>query len=365
MPRYDFVSPGGAAGNAIQQFLAEREAQRRQQLLDELFQQRQEADLALREEDVLSRRTQAQTAAARQAQLEAQATEDRQRAADERAAAQRQAENVRGVRGMIGEAQTQGPLTPETARTIGIMAYQEGITPPAEVTQMLQPPKRTVVQTVDAQGQPIRRAVTDEELAGGVPEYQAPDEAAGWQSAGSGVIFNPSTGEFRRVPGGRDDAGTGRTEQEDAAASYSSQTADRTITAIDDVLPKITQWTAGPGGYWLGKIPGTPAADVSAQLATVTGNIAFNALQQMRAASKTGGALGAVSERELDLLASVEGSIRQNQSPENLREQLGKIRASMERFKAAQAQMGRSGGGGGGEETPEARRKRLYDELSK
>lgn len=119
---------------------------------------------------------------------------------------------------------------------------------------------------------------------------------------------------------------------DDASSQYSIDSVNRTIAAISEVLPKITSTTAGPVGAIARRIPGTEAANVSAELATVAANIAFNALQQMRAASKTGGALGAISERELDLLSSVEGSLRQDQSPANLKAQLEKVRASMERW---------------------------------
>lgn len=115
---------------------------------------------------------------------------------------------------------------------------------------------------------------------------------------------------------------------------YAIDAAQRTITAIDEVLPKISNMTAGVGSL-LSKIPGSSAANVSAELSSVAANVAFQALQAMREASKTGGALGQVSERELDLLSAVEGSIRQNQSPDNLRKNLLLIKASMQRFMAA------------------------------
>lgn len=121
----------------------------------------------------------------------------------------------------------------------------------------------------------------------------------------------------------------------EAGDKFTADTAGRVISAIDEVMPKINNWTAGPGGALLRKIPGTAASNVDAQLATVVGNVAFNALQQMRAASKTGGALGAISEKELALLSSVEGSIRQDQSPANLKAQLQKIRDSMTRVQMA------------------------------
>ena len=63
-------------------------------------------------------------------------------------------------------------------------------------------------------------------------------------------------------------------------------------------------------------------------------------------------ALGQVSERELDLLSAVEGSIRQHQSPGNLRAQLQKVRASMARVQQA-AQFA---GGGPVRVNPEAAR---------
>ena len=336
MPRYDFQSPGAAAGNAIQQFLMQRALQERQAMLDEQMRQQQLADEEDRKRRIGLQERQFTAEQERRAKLDAQA-------ADERDAAKRQQANATGVRGMMADAMTQGPLTHDSAKTIGVMAFREGMDAPPEVTRMLEPPKRSTVRTTGPDGRPIQRAVTEEELIAGVPEYQEPDEpnAGSWASAGNGLLYNTRTGETRRIDGG---SGGG------AANDYATDTADRVITAIDDVLPKINNWTAGPGGAVLSRFPGTDARDVSAELQTVTGNIAFNALQQMRNASKTGGALGSVAQEELRLLQSVEGSLRQDQSPANLRAQLEKVRASMERFKAAQA-MGndaaprRTGGG--------------------
>lgn len=51
----------------------------------------------------------------------------------------------------------------------------------------------------------------------------------------------------------------------------------------------------------------------------------------MRAASKTGGALGQVSDREGQLLQSSLGALDQGQSPKAFREQLDKIEESLRR----------------------------------
>ena len=60
-------------------------------------------------------------------------------------------------------------------------------------------------------------------------------------------------------------------------------------------------------------VPGSSAKNVSALLDTVKANVGFEQLSAMRAASPTGGALGAVSERENALLQSVLGSVEQSQ----------------------------------------------------
>ena len=55
----------------------------------------------------------------------------------------------------------------------------------------------------------------------------------------------------------------------------------------------------------------------------------------MREASKTGGALGNVSDRELELLSNSLGAIEQNQHPDVLRSELANIRDSLSRWRDA------------------------------
>ena len=63
-----------------------------------------------------------------------------------------------------------------------------------------------------------------------------------------------------------------------------------------------------------------------ALLDTVEANIGFDKLQQMRAASPTGGALGQVSERENKLLQATYGSLSQSQSEEQFKRNLRRLR---------------------------------------
>lgn len=113
---------------------------------------------------------------------------------------------------------------------------------------------------------------------------------------------------------------------------------DAQINGKDVLLDTITQaqttlandqgslipTTAGLSGL-LGNVPGTPGANLRATINTIKSNLAFDRLQAMRDASKTGGALGAVSEKELKLLESSIASLDTSQSADQLAENLQKV----------------------------------------
>lgn len=319
MPQFQ----AGGGYDAIQQFMLQREMQRRQQMLDELMQQQQAEQSGMRQREMALREQEA----ARRERMDTEASEAR-------ATQQRSAQNTIGVRGMMADALTQGPLTPDSAKTIGIMAFREGMDAPPEVQQM---------QAQEEEARTRSAGLADYEARQMIDASTQPREEPDRFMNVGGAVFDRTTESFRTPPepGGR--GATNATTGEGQPSPYAIETARRTIQAIDDVLPKINNLTAG-GGSLLKMVPGSEAANVSAELSSVAANVAFNALQAMREASKTGGALGQVSERELDLLSAVSGSIRQNQSPDNLKIQLGKIRESMARFQAAAGGGGDAGG---------------------
>lgn len=72
-----------------------------------------------------------------------------------------------------------------------------------------------------------------------------------------------------------------------------------------------------------------------AQLDTLKANITFGELTAMREASKTGGALGQVSDREGQLLGAALGALNMSQSAENFQKQLTKIKESIQRWQSA------------------------------
>jgi hypothetical protein len=100
-------------------------------------------------------------------------------------------------------------------------------------------------------------------------------------------------------------------KQQIAAIKKPLETTETMLRAIGDIRRIYEGWSPATGfaGSILQWIEGSDAADVRKLVKTLQGNIAFKTLADMKAASPTGGALGAVSERELDMLAAAMGSI--------------------------------------------------------
>lgn len=122
----------------------------------------------------------------------------------------------------------------------------------------------------------------------------------------------------------------------EAPSPYTAERSQRTRQSVRELMGKVGVNTSGWGSL-LSYLPATDARNFAAELDTLKANIAFNELAQMRAASKTGGALGSVSERELALLEATLGALDAGQSPENLRQQLQKVDDSIARWEQAQA----------------------------
>jgi len=118
--------------------------------------------------------------------------------------------------------------------------------------------------------------------------------------------------------------------------SYNDTKNSQALDAAKKLRDKVSGWTAGAGSM-LSSIPATDARNFKAELQTLKSNIAFNELAQMRAASKTGGALGAVSDKESALLESALGALDQGQSPDQLRAQLDQIVNSLSNYEAAKS----------------------------
>ena len=115
-------------------------------------------------------------------------------------------------------------------------------------------------------------------------------------------------------------------KREEALIRYSQGILD----AIERIEPTLSSnpFDLSYGGGRIGVLSrATGGGRAEAQLlGTLQAKIAFKTLQEIREQSKTGGGLGSISERELDLLAGAEGALGQDLSDEQLRETLAKLR---------------------------------------
>lgn len=119
------------------------------------------------------------------------------------------------------------------------------------------------------------------------------------------------------------------------AANAALERIRNTRAKVDEALGATNNLTAGFLGGLTSRVGGTPAANLAATIDTIEANLSFSELQKMRDNSPTGGALGQVTERELALLGATVASLRQSQSPEQLRRNLGVINESLARWEAA------------------------------
>lgn len=86
----------------------------------------------------------------------------------------------------------------------------------------------------------------------------------------------------------------------------------------------------GLGGETKSKVPGSPAANVRSRLEQLTGSLFVEALTAMRNASKTGAAVGSVTEKEGSKLEASRAAIQQFQSAESARKELTRLLRQLE-----------------------------------
>ena len=133
-------------------------------------------------------------------------------------------------------------------------------------------------------------------------------------------------GDLEAIPGGPADLKLQGTFNQDTSALNASQDALRRLKTEAHSLrvhPGLEGITGMRGAF--PNIPGGQAADAQAKLQTLKSQIAFGVLQDMRANSKTGGALGNVSDAEGKRLESNLAALDQAQSIEQFDASLQQI----------------------------------------
>lgn len=137
---------------------------------------------------------------------------------------------------------------------------------------------------------------------------------------------NPAGYRMERIPGGPEDNAAAVALQAEGVAR-SSQVVLEDIGRLREAIKGAPFYNpaTGFGAERLSEVGGTNAADAKAIVDTLSANIGFDRLQQMREASPTGGALGAISDTEMRLLSSVLGSLSQRQSAAQFQENLDRL----------------------------------------
>lgn len=117
----------------------------------------------------------------------------------------------------------------------------------------------------------------------------------------------------------------GQLNADTQALTGSMANFDRLATAANEVLnhPGINGITGLRGK--IPNIPGTDAANAEALLGTLKSQVGFGVLQDMRNNSKTGGALGSVSDAEGKRLESNLAALDKSQSVEQFKSNLKKV----------------------------------------
>jgi hypothetical protein len=190
-----------------------------------------------------------------------------------------------------------------------------------------------------------------------VPRGQSWGQAPAPKAPGTVVNVGPNGEEFGKAPEGtvwqRDETGKVKLDERGApvaipfqggpvwekqqsqggkeASAAERQARQGGVVAQDidralDIVSGSPMLTTGMGAQMLSGVGGTSAKNVAALLDAVKANVGFDQLQAMRAASPTGGALGAVSEQENKLLQSALGSLDQSQDQKQLTDNLKRVK---------------------------------------
>ena len=135
----------------------------------------------------------------------------------------------------------------------------------------------------------------------------------------------------------RDKADAKNTKTVDPESLRYGQAALSSINSIQSALDNDTSKNifdslnifdnvTGIYGNLLKSVPSSPAHGVMLNIETIEAAVAFDRLQAMRNASKTGGALGQVSNIELRLLSSSLGNLKQSNSKEEFQRNLNQVK---------------------------------------
>ena len=141
------------------------------------------------------------------------------------------------------------------------------------------------------------------------------------------LFTDPETGarSMRPIAGGPVEGEEQQSEIQKAEKSRSVVASiDNVIDTVNEAVGLTGRGTAGFASL-LDFIPESGPRELANTVDTIQANLGFDKLQSMRDASPTGGALGQVSERELNFLQATLANLDRRAKPETLKKNLSKI----------------------------------------
>lgn len=255
---------------------------------------------------------------------------------------------------VVKDAIATFPTLPQHARQAGVYQLGYGAAMPSESVQA------SIAQDVYGNPQQFAPQMQERQSIGDKRSMSAKEaEDARLDALRTAAQTASGYAQARLYDAQRKTEGAKPSAPSDPSADYAAEKADRVVAGVEKLRPRVSFSTVGPLALPLSKVPGTDAYNLAADIESLKANIAFNELAQMRAASKTGGALGNVSDKESALLSSVLGSLNQGQSPAHFQKALDQIEASQKRWRDAKAKFAAPTSAGSGKTVTRAELRRM------
>jgi hypothetical protein len=184
-----------------------------------------------------------------------------------------------------------------------------------------------------------KSSAADKEWANTITAEAAPFKQG---PALAGKVWDSARQTYVDLPGSKADVEAVKAEKAKIKGLFTSINSSINVKeVIGDALKLIRPDTVGIYAYGVGPIPGKLAIagsdtfNLQKAIKTIQAELGFDKLQAIRDASKTGGALGNVSNKEIEFLQSSVRSLDIGQSDEILRKNIQKIYESYNRLQAS------------------------------
>jgi hypothetical protein len=158
----------------------------------------------------------------------------------------------------------------------------------------------------------------------------------------AGKVWDPTRQTYVDLPGSKADVEAIKVEKTKIRSLFASINSSMNVKqVIEDALALVRPDTVGIYAYGVGPIPGkasvkgTDSYNLLSAVKTIQSNLGFDKLQAIRDASKTGGALGNVSNKEIEFLQGAVRNLDIGQSADVLRKNIQAIYESYNRLQAS------------------------------